>query len=304
MKRILSIVIILTLTLSAQAKKYDLSLNLKQGKEYFQKTSAAMTINQNLNGMEMEIKMNIKGDVVYKVRSIDNKQYVMDVAYKSMKIEMQSPQGNIVFSSEVAKTEDLMSTILSKITNKTFIVSMTKKGKLVDLKNLDVLFEEIFDGMNIPEQQKNQVNEQLKTMFGEKAFKGSFEQVTAIYPKRKMKLGGTWTTDVDLEAGMSGKLATDFTLKEVTDDYYLIHGIGNISSNSDVPYIKSKGMDIKTEMSGSLVSDIKVDKKSGWIIEASIKQELDGTTHIKANEQLPEGMNMPMSITSESTITN
>ena len=63
-------------------------------------------------------------------------------------------------------------------------------------------------------------------------------------------------------------------------------------------------MPMKYDMSGSMSSEIKVDKETGWIIEATITQEITGDAYIKENPQIPEGMKIPMTMINEMTIRN
>lgn len=304
MKKLLTLALILSATLCVQAKKYKLALNLEVGKEYIQKSNAKMTITQNFNGMPIEIGMNIKGDYVFKVIGAENDQYDMEVKYRTVEMEMESAQGKSSFSSNKASEQDIMSTMLSRMIDKPFKMIMGKNGKVIEIKGIDNLFGGMFEGFDITQQQKDQILAQLKQSYGAKAFKGSFEQITAIYPEGKVKLGKKWTTETNIEAGMSVHVTTNFELKAANTEYFLLHGEGDLSSNPNSPFVKQNGMDMKILLDGNLTSDIKIDRKTGWIIDATIVQNLSGNTELKASEQMPEGMSIPMTVKSKSVITD
>jgi len=57
-------------------------------------------------------------------------------------------------------------------------------------------------------------------------------------------------------------------------------------------------------LSGTLTSDIKADKKTGWVIEEKLKQDVSGTIDIQDNPQIPGGMKVPMKIHSDITTTD
>lgn len=304
MKKLLTLALILSATLCVQAKKYKLALNLEVGKEYIQKSNAKMTITQNFNGMPIEIGMNIKGDYVFKVIGAENDQYDMEVKYRTVEMEMESAQGKSSFSSNKASEQDIMSTLLSRMIDKPFKMIMGQNGKVIEIKGIDNLFGGMFEGFDITQQQKDQILAQLKQSYGEKAFKGSFEQITAIYPEGKVKLGKKWTTETNIEAGMSVHVTTNFELKAANTEYFLLHGEGDLSSNPNSPFVKQNGMDMKILLDGNLTSDIKIDRKTGWIIDATIVQNLSGNTELKAGEQMPEGMSIPMTVKSKSVITD
>jgi len=304
MKKLLTLALILSATLFVQAQKYELALNLEVGKEYTQKSNAKMTITQNFNGMPIEIGMNVKGDYTFKIMGAENNQYNMEVKYTVVEMEMESAQGKSSFSSKTPSEQDIMSTMLSRMIDKPFTMIMSQSGKVIEIKGIDNLFGSLFEGYDLTEQQKEQILAQLKQSYGAKAIKGSFEQITAIYPEQKVKLGKTWSTETSIEAGMSVNLTTNFVLKAANTDYFLIHGEGNLASNPDAPYIKQNGMDMKILVDGQLTSEIKIDRKTGWIIDATIVQNLSGNTELKASEQMPDGMSIPMTIKSKSVITN
>ncbi|RKE03479.1 DUF6263 family protein [Marinifilum flexuosum] len=304
MKKLLTLALILSATLFVQAQKYELALNLEVGKEYTQKSNAKMTITQNFNGMPIEIGMNVKGDYTFKIMGAENNQYNMEVKYTVVEMEMESAQGKSSFSSKTPSEQDIMSTMLSRMIDKPFTMIMSQSGKVIEIKGIDNLFGSLFEGYDLTEQQKEQILAQLKQSYGAKAIKGSFEQITAIYPEQKVKLGKTWSTETSIEAGMSVNLTTNFVLKAANTDYFLIHGEGNLASNPNAPYIKQNGMDMKILVDGQLTSEIKIDRKTGWIIDATIVQNLSGNTELKASEQMPDGMSIPMTIKSKSVITN
>ena len=54
---------------------------------------------------------------------------------------------------------------------------------------------------------------------------------------------------------------------------------------------------------GVISSDIKIDKVSGWIIEAINKQKIKGEAHIQASPQMPMNMTIPMTMKNETVIT-
>jgi hypothetical protein len=48
---------------------------------------------------------------------------------------------------------------------------------------------------------------------------------------------------------------------------------------------------------GSMLSEIKVDKNTGWIIEAKLNQEMKGESQFNENTQKADGMNIPLTMT-------
>ena len=65
---------------------------------------------------------------------------------------------------------------------------------------------------------------------------------------------------------MSAKMETVYELKELSDSYYQIFGNSRIETADKDAYIESNGMPMKYDLTGSMDSEIKVDKNTGWII--------------------------------------
>ena len=288
-----------------QAQKFSLVLNLKKNVEYIQSTNSEVTIIQDINGQKLDMVMIIRGNMSYLVKAITNEGFNMDVSYKSLSMSMQSPLGTVEFSSEKSDEEDIFSLILSEMKHKIFNMKMTKYGKVTEVKNIEKLFESAFNKFpNIPEAQLSQIKAQLLKAYGEAAFKGNIEMVTAIYPTGKVKKRDEWVIKTKLESGISADVVTTYKFLDHTKEYYLITGQSKIETADKDAYIKSNGMPMRFDLTGTMSSDIKIDKDSGWIIEAKISQEIEGDTFIKENPQMPNGMKIPMVMKNKMTFTN
>ncbi len=218
---------------------------------------------------------------------------------------MKMPQGTMEFNSEKNNPNDIFSKILGAIIDKPFEVKMSKSGKVTDVKNVEDLWENAINQFEqIPEAQKEQLRAQITKAYGSKALKGNIEMVTAIYPENPVKKGDKWTVNTNLESGMSAKVTTAYEFADQTADFALIKGNSSIKTADKDAYIENNGMKMKYDLEGTMSSEIKVDNNSGWIIEAKIKQAIEGDTYIKENPQIPNGMKIPMTMKSEMVITN
>lgn len=291
--------------ITCHAQKTDLALKLEKGNEYKQNTSSKATITQDINGQKMDMVMTMEATVTFLVNSVHENGYDMDAKFERLRMSIQLPQGLMEFNSEKNDPNDIFSIILGAMKNKPFNVLMSKNGKITDVKNVEALWETAINQFDqVPEMQKEQVRTQLMRAYGEKALKGNIEMVTAIYPDNSVRKGDKWTIKTNLESGMSAKMTSDYVFAELTSDYAIITGNSSIETADKDSYIESNGMPMKYDLKGTMVSKIKVDKKSGWIIEAKINQEVSGGAYIKENPQLPNGMKIPMTIKSEMVITD
>lgn len=263
---------------------------------------SSSTIEQEIKGQKMNIDLTISGKTAFKVTNRNDSIYDIDVSFQQLAMSMKLPSGDFSFDSNKKDENDIFSNILNSIIDKPFFVKMTTLGRIVEVKNIDSIFDGALKKFpNLSEVQKQQMKAQLMQAFGEKAFKGNFEMITSIYSNKPVEKGDTWTIKTNLESGMAGTLVTTFELKDKVENYNLITGSGKIETLNKDAYTQINGMPTKYDLTGTLNSSLKVDNKTGWIIEAKINELISGTTEIKDNPKLPDGMTIPMSISTDMT---
>lgn len=305
MRTIITLIFALIILASCHSQSTDLSLKLEKGKEYKQIMNSKATIIQQINGQKINMTMTIIGTMTFLVKDISESNFIIDTKFEKLSMSMQMPQGTIDFSSEKNDPNDIFSAVLSAMKNKTFEVKMNKTGKITEVNNVEALWETAINQFGqISEMQKEQIKAQIMKAYGGKAVKGNIEMVTAIFPDQPVNKGDKWTINTELESGMSAKMITNYEFTELTSDYALINGNSIIETSDKDAYIESNGMPVKYNLTGSMLSEIKVDKNTGWIIEAKIHQEIKGDAFIKENPQVPNGMKIPMTMINEMVIRN
>lgn len=182
---------------------------------------------------------------------------------------------------------------------------LLKNGKVKEVSGIEKLFSGIFEKFpQLPEAQKEQLKQQLDKAYGENAFKGNIEMVTAIFPDHPVEKGDKWKINTELESGMAIDMETNYEYQGNEGANYLIRGESVLKTQDKDAYVEANGMPLKYDMEGVMTSDIRIDKESGWIVEAKINQEIKGDAHIKDNPQIPGGMTIPMTMVNEMEISD
>ena len=296
MRKLFLFLLLGTITQSVFGQKQNLGFNLKIGQTYNHVMYSSSSIKQEINGQEINIDVTLSGKMAFKVTNLVNTVYSMSVSYEQLAMTMKLPNGEMIFNSEKEDKTDIFSSMLGEIKGKQFLVKMTSIGKIVEVENLDFIFENLIDKFpTLTLIQKQQIKTQLKQAYGEKAFKGSFEMITAIYPNTAVAKGDSWEIKTLLETGFAATLTTTFELKDKTESYNLIVGKGKIMTLDKDAYTQVNGMPTQYNLSGTMNSNLKVDPNTGWIIEAKVNQLIAGNVEIKDNPNLPGGMITPMS---------
>ncbi len=304
MKKISILTLFISILTFGFSQKENLEFKLTKGQIYNQNMNCNMTVSQKVNDQNIDIDMSIKGNITYNVTDIKDNNFHIDVQYNSLSMTMNMPTGPVEFSSTKKGDDDMMSNVFKALTKKPFIIIMSKAGKVIEVKNIDKAFDEILDSFSqLNRQQKKQIKDQLAQSFGEKSFKNNLEMSSAIFPDHFVSLGEKWVISSKLESGMSADIETTYELAEVNETSYVITGISIIKSISNTEYqLSSNGMEMKYDLKGDMTSRIKIHKNSGWTIESTIVQNIEGITFIKPSEKMPEGMKIPMKMTNEMTL--
>ncbi|MEN8120080.1 MAG: DUF6263 family protein [Bacteroidota bacterium] len=305
MRKFFNLILVSFILTSCQAQQTELKLNLEKGKEYKQIIDSKATIIQDFNGQKMNTEMTTKRSMSYLVKVVNENDYEMEVKYDSLSMSMQLPQGTMEYSSEKNDEQDIYSMIFAGMKNNPFQITMTKSGKITEIKNIELFFTSTFSKFSqIPESQMEQIKALLIKAYGEKSFKGDIESVTAIYPDKSAVKGESWEIKTKLETAMSADMTTTYKYAESNSNYNLIVGDSKITTADKDAYLEINGMPLKFDLTGNRSSEIKVDKTSGWIIEAKINQDIQGDAYIKGNPQMPDGMKIPVVMKNDMTLTN
>ncbi|MES2267328.1 MAG: DUF6263 family protein [Bacteroidota bacterium] len=269
---------------------------MQKDSTYYLTTSANLDIDQFIQNKHQLVKTTITGRMSHKVIAVKDTLYTMDVAYQSLKMNMEIGGNAINFDSN-GDTTNVFSKLMSRLTGKAFTLVMSKRGQIVTIQNTEKLFQNILDGFpQLDEQKKSQLLAQVKQSFGEKAIKGNFQESFVIFPKIPIAVKNTWTVQTVIDAvAISTKTNTIYTLNKITDKYYDISGAAIVEAGK-VPAFKSTNGYLArlNNIAGSTNTTIKIDNKTGWILESKVIKHIKGTMEMKKTTDEPILMSYPM----------
>ena len=306
MRNSLSLLLLLAVFIPCYAQKTDLTLNLEKGKEYRQTVNSEATSVQELMGQKLEIAMKVENEIVYKVLNVSSSDCDLEVRYENMQIRAEQPHGSLDYSSENPDAQDLLSTMLHKLTGIVYNIKLSKNGQVLEIENLNSALEQMFDDLShFPEAQLVPIKTQILSTYSEEVLKNSFELISPFYPDYSVGVGDIWdaATEVYSEMGLLAVTA-EYELVELGDDFVRVKSISETATKNRDDYLETGGMEIKFDITGSTVSEFKLDRKTGWIIEANKNQVMEGNTETKGNPTFPGGMVIPIKVKTEVVITN
>lgn len=290
--------------LFACTKSHQLELNLEKGKSYHQNLKSVMHLKQEINGQAMDITVNMNANLAFDIQEATDESYTAKVHYNKMNLAMETPMGQTEFKSEANESSPIMDKIMKKFTENSFIVELNKNGTVKSVSGMDALINSLLTDLDsVPPIQINQIKSQLNEAFGEDALKSNIEMMTAIFPNTPVKVDDTWTSNITLKTAFKSSIENQFTLVEYNDNEAVLEGMANISSKQTEPQ-QLNGMNATFDLAGTMKSTITIDTKSGWISNASVQQDIKGDVDVEANALMPNGMQIPMSVITDITITD
>ncbi|HEK19710.1 MULTISPECIES: DUF6263 family protein [unclassified Mucilaginibacter] len=300
MKKILTLLLLASTTI-AFGQKRKLELNLQKDSTYYLTSNVKLDIDQLIDNTHQIVKSTIVGKVAHKVIAVQDTAYILEVAYKNINMTMDVPGKTISFNSN-GDTTNVLSNLMRNVMNKPFTLIVSKTGRIIGIKNLDNIFMNMFDGLPaIDEAKKVRLKNEMQKSFGENAIKNNFQEAFVIYPKKDIAINDSWTNNVSLTTtGISANATAIYTLNGMDDKTYNITGNATIRPEAGGTFKSTNGYYMRLSgITGTIVTNLKVDKQSGWITESKVVKKAKGNVQLKKDINGVIILTYPMVINAE-----
>ena len=168
------------------------------------------------------------------------------------------------------------------IIGKKFQVTLTPKGKVVEIKGLKEIIDAMGSGKDDPTTQKL-----LESTLDEKKLTSSFESSYHIFPDKPVKVGESWTQKSNVESMFPMDISTGYTLKDVSNGVAKISASGDFSMKKDD--FESNGMKMKINFTGTYTGTYDLDLTTGISKTGNIQMPMKGTMELM-------GMEVPVTV--------
>jgi hypothetical protein len=308
MKRTLTL-LLLSMSVSAVcfAQKAKIRLNLKQDSTYYLNQVSNLTITQDIPDHKQVITTVVTGVVAHKVTAIKDTVYELAVQYESFGMKMDMAGTTLMsFDTKNSDSQDIMTKVMRGMLHKPITITMTRSGKILEVKNLDNLYAGMFARFpELADAQKAQIKAQAEKSFGEKAFRNNIQDAFAVLPDAVVGVNDSWLSDSNLETIAVAKIKTTYVLKNITDHDYVIHGDAVVTSAGMADYVQFNGMPMRyNNVKGTYSVEIKLDKATGWVTNSKTSKNITGDMEIKDNPKIPGGITFPMAIVGDVNLSN
>jgi hypothetical protein len=308
LKRTISVVIcavILTAVVCPAAQdKVDLKLRLKAGESHEMKMTQIQDIVQTVNGQEMKMKQTQEMVMGMDCLSVDANG-VMDVrmTYKSMKMAMDGPMGHMEFDSANPKPTDpnkpqekILTAMVSAMAGCKFQMKIKPTGETSDIRGIKEMLAKVKGEMTTSPESAG-MDKFFDKMFDEKEIKELTGNMMEMFPAGPVAVGDTWYDTKSMNFIMPIDIDTTYMLKSRKDGIAYIDAVSKLDmGDTSKPLEIDPNNKMAMQISGTVNAANEVDEKTGLTRKGNITINLSGIIRMEANQQMPEGMTIPMTI--------
>ncbi len=273
--------IFLGLYILSAAGQSSLHYSLQEGDIFVVQQDAEQLITQEMQGITYELENKINGLMEFKVTSVGDDSYAIDITFLELAMKMiSSVEGELmsVRASELNEA-DPQSRIFNSLLNVPIGIILAKSGDVLAVHGGDSLITRMTEASGLTDMaSQNALKESLKGEFGSEALSQSFKQMTYFYPEDELSGNNTWRNEY------TGKLSAKnlWSLEKSTDSLNHIKGSADIT------------MDISNaattmSLSGSQETTITADIKTGFILDMQVTGFSEGAAlmNLSGEEEIP-----------------
>ncbi|WP_100614838.1 DUF6263 family protein [Confluentibacter citreus] len=267
-----------------------LEYHLKVGDSMAVFQKATQDIIQELDGTKHELKNVIEADYTFIVSQKTDSTYTINFNFERFKMvttsNLYGEVINIDTKNSVSK-DDIQAQVFLGMIGAKLKMELFKNGKIKSVSGTDKMIARMIEKVGISDELTKQVMmESMKKEFGNKSLAQSFEQMTFIYPNKKVKMGDTWVNNYKgpLNAKNTWKLDT---ITEKTLE---------LSADSHIT-MATKEDNVSMTLTGKQQTKLTASKTSGFIKDMVVKQTAKGVSVMAQMEDT----DIPTTITSTTT---
>lgn len=285
---------------SFDAQAIDLHLRWKQGQIFQIYWNTEQFIDQEAMGQKTQIQQTIGTGYTFETRSVDTAGTArVLVGFKRIYFKVQTPQGVLEYNSEKPPQQvPPLAQGFAALLGRQFTMEINSQGKVLSLDGVDKMIEDVMGSLKAGDaQQRAQLQLQLKQQFGNEALRQMMEQMMALYPGRRVKIGESWNKTLQMGGAVPMTLKRQWTLIAVRGGYAFLRVKADILPNKNSPPLRMGPLELRYNLTGHQTGTLFLQIESGFPMRGKSKQFLQGTIQVSSKApNVPPKMNWPVKI--------
>jgi hypothetical protein len=309
-KTFLSIIaVIASISVVAQTTA-TLKMNLEKNKVYRLKSVSEQVITQTMNGVQQTTESKVNYTISLKMIDATSDFMIAEVHFDTL-ITNTNAMGKVTTMSSVsegdiksAKTDDVISSIMNRLSKNALYVKMDFTGKPFEIVNSKMLSDLILkdtSSITLTGPTAAAVKKEITNMISDNSLKTMINMFTWSLPGKQVSTGDTWKISQQMNSGgMMLDIITTYHLDGLNGNNANITVESDIKAAENAAPIESGGAKVTyNDLKGLSKSNMVIDIRTGLLVEDKAKSHIAGNLGISAPGF---SMQMPMDINGESKV--
>ena len=272
----------------------------KVGDEYVMSQSTKQVLRQTIMGTEQNGENEYSGDMKLKVKELTDDGAKFEMQYIRLKSKSVTVLGEVLMDSE-GDAEQVQNKMVKAIMNKPFTVTANKFGQIVNVEGAENLLADL-SSVNLDDRTAATAKQTLEQFMDNSALRSNIEQAMVRYSEGKVKEGDKWNSKTELPLDFPIKVDNSWSLVSLSGGTAKVNADGIFTTTDkertiDLP----NGIKAKVDLNGAQQLKSNVNVKTGWATDLLIHSELRGKMILLAGGVLPENMDVPMEIITDTS---
>ena len=272
----------------------------KVGDEYMMSQNTKQVLKQIIMGTEQKGENEYIGDMTMKVKEVTSDGAKIEVQFIRLKSKSVTVLGEVLMNSE-GNADQIQNKMLKGMMNKPFTVTANISGQIVAVEGAENLWADL-SSMNLDDNAAATAKKTLEQFMDDSALKSNIEQAMVRYSDSKVKEGDKWNSMTQLPMDFPIKVDNSWSLISVSGSIAKVNADGIFTTTDkertiDLP----NGIKAKVDLNGAQQLKSTVNVKTGWATDLMIHSELKGKMVLLAGGMLPENMDVPMEIVTDTS---
>lgn len=277
-----------------------LEYSFKVGDEYSMTQITKQTMKQTIMGTEQKGENMYTGSMTFKVTALTATGARLETQFITLKNSSKTMMGDASMDSE-GPQEDVQNKVIRSMMKKSFFVTMNKTGTVEKVEGTENLWSGM-SALGLDENTLATTKQSLVQLLSENSLKNSFEQAMVYYTDKKVKQGDTWNSKNDFPMDFPILVDNSWSLVSLTGTTAKVNADGiYTTTDKEKTIVLPGGFKAKVDLNGKQSMKSNVNVKTGWPSDLHIQSELMGKMILLAGGVIPEDMEVPMEISTETS---
>lgn len=280
------------------APEIELRLRLQQGETYKLRVTADQKISQTIKGLPLNMTQTIAIGFSYSVSQVEADGTASGkVTCQSLLYKMDGPLGKMEYdSSNPSADVPPMLKGFAALVGESFLMKISSDGRIQDIQGADAMMERAVKRLDVvPQATRESIERVMREQLGSQALKEKIENVVAIYPDKRVGIGGSWQRNVATFLGFPMILEHTLTLKAYKDGVATVGVRSVIKPNPEAGPVTIGAGRINFSASGEQEGTIDLQQTTGWPLRGKLTQRFSGQITAVDVPVLPKGTTWPFS---------